>query len=318
MRIRTLLPRGALDVRRLEMAEIKGHQLVVRADESVVNSRSGLMIYVANLSERVTAQMLRDHFRTVDPSGMSRFNVVNDANGVCKGHAFIEFRTGTQADSAVWQLHNTMLDGRLLFLRHDCDLADADERDAHARREAQAKSVGMISQLGAWLESAPPLVEWGWSERAPSPWVAEGTVARSGRGSLPWAQLSARLRKLVDRRLDPSQLQESYQRRFGELIPFKALGFSSLRDALSTIPTVTVESNGGSRMVVGPAGGGERERGGGRDRERERGGRDRDRDRERGGRDRDRERDRERERSRERESGRGGRDRGDDRRRDRR
>jgi hypothetical protein len=60
---------AAAAVEKLQLAEIKGQQVVVRDDETVVNARANTTVFVGNLSPSVTWQLLKEHFRSVDPSG---------------------------------------------------------------------------------------------------------------------------------------------------------------------------------------------------------------------------------------------------------
>lgn len=280
---------AAAAIDKLQLTEIKGQQLVVRDDEVVVNERANTVVYVGNLAPLVTWQVLKDHLRAVDPSGNAQVRVPTDTSGAPMGFGLVEFRTQAAADAAVWTLHNTELKGRVVFLRQECDMNDQDGAEAAVRREVQAKNVGLLGQVGAWVDAASPLVEWGWSEKVPSCWMPQGDGAppvavRGARGSsLEWAQLNARLRKLVTTRMDASQLQSLYERQYGERIDVQALGGSGLRDVLESVPCVAVEMEG-SRAYVEPVGGDKRGRGGDR--------RERDRDRDdRGRRERPRERD---------------------------
>ena len=77
---------------------------------------------------------------------------MTDPEGRSLGYGFVEFRTNAAADAAVWTLSNTLIAGRTLFLRHDCDALDEDGAEAAARRESHAKQRGLIGQLAAWLE----------------------------------------------------------------------------------------------------------------------------------------------------------------------
>lgn len=292
-------------VAKLELAEVRGQQLVVRNDEEVVNARGKAIVYAGNLAPSVHNLSLKEHFKPVDPSGGAIVRVIADPQGSSLGYGFVEFRTQAAADAAVWTLHNSVLDGRTLFLRQDCDMLDQDGKEAEARRQMAAKNVHLIAQLSQWVEAAPPLVDWGWSERVPSCWTPQAEVAPAGTRnpqaqpvrSLAWAQVSVRLRKLVNTRMDASQLQQLYERHFGERIDIKALGCASLRHVLEGLPMLQLESQG-SRLHVAPAGGDRRRRPEDerrrddarrdderrRDRPRERGHeRERDRDERRGG-----------------------------------
>jgi len=276
---------------------------------------------VANLSPAVTWQVLKEHIKTAgaDPSGSAHVRVITTADGRSLLFGFIEFRNTAAADAAVWTLHNSTLDNRLLFVRPDCEMLDLDEKEGVARRESAAKQVQLVSQVATWFESAPPLVEWGWAERLMSCWVdghSDGGLPPAARDrSLEWFQFCTRMRKLVTSRMDVQQLPGLYERSFGARIDPKALGCTSLREALLATPAIQVESQGQRLSITpvsssGPSSSDKRSRGSterGGDRGGDRGRSDRDREgRERGrdGRERERDSGRERERDRPRDSSR--------------
>lgn len=292
-------------VAKLELAELKGQQLVVRNDEEVVNARAKASVYVGNLAPSIHNMSLKEHFKAVDPSGGAHVRVIADPHGQSLGYGFVDFRTQAAADAAVWTLHNSVLEGRTLFLRQDCDMLDQDGKEAEIRRQAQAKNVGLIAQLALWVETAPPLVEWGWSERTTSCWAPHGEVApvqlHGASRSLAWSQVGVRLRKLVSSRMDASQLQGLYEQHYGERIDLRALGCTTLREVLQAIPSLHLETSG-SRLHVAPRGRGDRgggDRGHHHDRERDRRDDERRRDRPRDrGHERERDRDERRDRDR--------------------
>ena len=275
---------AAAAVDKLQLAEIKGQQVVIRDDDSVVHARAQALVYCGNLSPGVTWQTLKEHLRPVDASGAAHVRVIADAHGASMGFGLVEFRTQAAADAAVWTLHNSMLDGRMLFMRQECDMNDQDGGEAAARRETHAKAVGIIAQVSAWVEAAPPLVEWGWSELVASTWTgaAAGTALPSGGGSrgtnLLAMRLKTRLRKLLTGRMELSTLQTQYERQFHERIE---QGYPTVRDALASVSNIAIDTQG-SRVYVSPAGGGGGGGGERRSRKDDRGReRDRDRDRER-------------------------------------
>ena len=169
-------------VAKLELAEMKGTQLVVRADEVVVNAHGGATVYVGNLAPTVTWQMLREHVAAsgADPSGGAHVRVMDDGANRSLGFGFIEFRNAASADAAVWTLHNKMLEGRALFMRQDCDMSKEDPAEAAARRDAHAKNISLVGQLASWVSASAPLIEWGWSERYPSAWAPQHSEATLG------------------------------------------------------------------------------------------------------------------------------------------
>ena len=51
-----------------------------------------------------------------DATGQAHVRVMADG-GRSLGYGFVEFRTTAAADAAVWVLHNTMVQDRMLFMR---------------------------------------------------------------------------------------------------------------------------------------------------------------------------------------------------------
>ena len=253
-----------------------------------------------NLAPSIHNMSLKEHFRRWTLRAV-RVRVIADPRPIALA---VDFRTGG-GDAAVWTLHNSVLEGRTLFLRQDCDMLDQDGKEAEIRRQAQAKNVGLIAQLALWVETAPPLVEWGWSERTTSCWAPHGEVApvqlHGASRSLAWSQVGVRLRKLVSSRMDASQLQGIYEQHYGERIDLRALGCTTLREVLQAIPSLHLETSG-SRVHVAPRGRGDRgggDRGHHHDRERDRRDDERRRDRPRDrGHERERDRDERRDRDR--------------------
>lgn len=73
-------------------------------------------VYVGNLSWGVTWQMLKDHMRS---AGVVLHVDILQAGGRSKGCGVVTFAAVSDADAAVVQLNNSVLDGRTIFVRHD-------------------------------------------------------------------------------------------------------------------------------------------------------------------------------------------------------
>jgi hypothetical protein len=116
-------------------------------------------------------------------------------------------------------------------------MLDRDGAEAAARRETHAKNMGLVTQVASWVEAAPPLIEWGWSEHVSSSWMPPTEEERPdrerGRGSLPWAQLTARLRRVITTRMDLSQLQVCEAKNTADLHAHLSLFFSYLVPCLA-------------------------------------------------------------------------------------
>lgn len=79
--------------------------------------RVGKRVYVGNLSYSTSWQDLKDHFRKVGNVVYS--NVMENEDGRKKGCGIVEFEKPEEAASAIENLHDTMLDGRLVIVRED-------------------------------------------------------------------------------------------------------------------------------------------------------------------------------------------------------
>lgn len=78
----------------------------------------GNRVYVGNLAYNTTWQTLKDHFRKIGTVAYS--NVLQDPTTKrSKGCGIVEFETDREAKKAIEKLHDSELDGRLIFVRED-------------------------------------------------------------------------------------------------------------------------------------------------------------------------------------------------------
>ena len=90
----------------------------VRDDTQLVASRGGTRVFAGNLSAAVGWQQLKEHLvRASRAEGGVHTKLPSDPSGHPMGFALCDFRTAAAAETAVRMVHNTPLDGRLLFLR---------------------------------------------------------------------------------------------------------------------------------------------------------------------------------------------------------
>jgi RNA recognition motif-containing protein len=170
-------------------------QVILRDDTALVNKRGGFRVYVGNLAPSVGWQMLHEHFTRgfhENDAVELRSKVPVDAAGQPLGFGLVEFRQPQMAAQAVRLLHNSALNGRLLFVRHDCDASEADRADAAALAAARQHNHALIRELSRWTEHAPPLMGWGWHEGGGSCWAAAPEFG-AAQGSFACAQLIARV-----------------------------------------------------------------------------------------------------------------------------
>ncbi|KAL1520805.1 hypothetical protein AB1Y20_022367 [Prymnesium parvum] len=241
----------AAAVRKLEHVELRGHPLVVRDDTQAIglHAKPTSKVYVGNLSPAVSSHGLKDLMLTGDTSAVA--TIAQDKVGKPMGFGLVEFRTPAAADKAIRLLHNAPLEGRPIFMRPDVDLSASDEAEIGLKREKLACNLQQMQQLTAWLEAAPPLVEWGWSNGTPSCWALPSEAIAHDRRSLAYAQLCARMVALIPTRMDASLVPTAYERTFGTRLDVKAYGYGSLRELLSDLGLVLDAQ--GSRLFVGPA-----------------------------------------------------------------
>jgi RNA recognition motif-containing protein len=76
----------------------------------------GRRLFVGNLSYRTSWQNLKDHFRPV--GNVLYADVLMDSYG-SKGCGIVEFESVEEAERAVHELNDSMLDGRKIFIRED-------------------------------------------------------------------------------------------------------------------------------------------------------------------------------------------------------
>lgn len=75
-------------------------------------------VYVGNLPWKVSWQDLKDHMRSTGLM-VVRADIITSASGSSKGCAIVEYATASDAQRAVETLHDTELQGRLIFVRED-------------------------------------------------------------------------------------------------------------------------------------------------------------------------------------------------------
>lgn len=106
-----------------------------------------------------------------------------------------------------------------------------------------------MQELTDWIELAPPLVEWGWSEGAPSSWAHQSESIIHHPQSFAYAQLCARMSALISTRVDASLIPASFERIYGSRSACLAWNPSGPRglpfepSQIPTLPPTTVKPN---------------------------------------------------------------------------
>lgn len=82
------------------------------------SNSSSTRLYVGNLDYKTRWYDLKDHFKTV--GGVIRADVAMESDGVrSRGYGTVEFATVQDANYAIAQLHDSMLNGRSIIVRED-------------------------------------------------------------------------------------------------------------------------------------------------------------------------------------------------------
>lgn len=161
-------------VEKLTDTELKGRQIFVREDRedrpgggfsaapaapsghkfSADEQAQSRRVYVGNLSWDVAWQDLKDHMKQVGE--VTHAEVMTDQyTGRSKGCGVVEFATDEGAQSAIEQLTNTELKGRLIFVRED--------------RETTGKSGGSVGGGGSSRGHSNPAV-YVWNISSETSW----------------------------------------------------------------------------------------------------------------------------------------------------
>lgn len=107
------------------------------------NSSAGNRVYVGNLSYETEWQDLKDHMRSAGP--VSFVEVLRFDDNKSKGCAIVEFETAKAAKAAIRDLHDTEVDGRLIFLREDREAKGSGgggSRDGNSRANGGGRGGG--------------------------------------------------------------------------------------------------------------------------------------------------------------------------------
>ena len=80
-------------------------------------SGGGTTVYVGNLAWSVTWQHLKDHFKQAGT--VLHADVMMGQDGRSKGCGLVSFASARDARNAINTLHDSELDGRMIFVRED-------------------------------------------------------------------------------------------------------------------------------------------------------------------------------------------------------
>ena len=80
---------------------------------------NGSKVYVGNLAWETDWKQLKDHVKGLGFQNVGNVDVMTTSNGRSKGWGLIEFDKPSTASAAVRKIHDTTLNGRLVFARED-------------------------------------------------------------------------------------------------------------------------------------------------------------------------------------------------------
>ncbi len=90
---------------------------VVKTSEDNTTVTTSARIFVGNLSYKTTWQDLKEHMKTGE--NIVYCDILKDFRNKSKGCALVEYESASDASAAIETLHDTMLDGRKIFVRVD-------------------------------------------------------------------------------------------------------------------------------------------------------------------------------------------------------
>lgn len=119
----------------LNNTELNGRSIFIREDREKrsTSKNSNCRVYVGNLSWNVKWQDLKDHMK--EAGEVVHADVLESYNGRSRGCGLVEYSTEEEAQNAIDTLHDTELDGRMIFVRED--------------REPNSGSIGSFAKGGS-------------------------------------------------------------------------------------------------------------------------------------------------------------------------
>ncbi|CAN0479250.1 unnamed protein product [Ectocarpus sp. 12 AP-2014] len=144
-------------VSQLSETELMGRPIQVREERGDagnhgrgVGGAAGAKVYVGNLSWECQWQDLKDHMRA---AGNVKFvDLFQEPGGRSKGCAVVEYETPQEAHSAIRDLHDTELLGRLIFVREDREEGPTGSKrmGLHEGAEGRQVHVSNVSWETGW------------------------------------------------------------------------------------------------------------------------------------------------------------------------
>ena len=106
-----------------------------RSSGNQSNNSGNNRVYVGNLKFEVSWQDLKDHMKSVGT--VLRADIMTDLSGRSKGCGIVEYASAKDANTAIRQLTDTDLGGRLIFVREDRENGGAPSTGAQVHQQKQ-------------------------------------------------------------------------------------------------------------------------------------------------------------------------------------
>lgn len=121
-------------------------QILKKQREERAQKYQGINLYVKNLDDKVTDEMLNAHF--ADFGKITSARVMRDEKDNSKGFGFVCFTTPEEASKAVTERHNSMLSGKPIYValaeRKEMRRAKLEAQHAMARRMAGGPNIAGV------------------------------------------------------------------------------------------------------------------------------------------------------------------------------
>ena len=113
------------------------------------DSGSKVVVYAGNLSYHTEEAALSEHMRQAGE--VLNVSIFRTPDGRSKGCGLVSYRTAAEADRAVAELHDTVIDGRQVLVRHDKGGQSAGGKGG-ARKPSSRVYVGNLSFDATWQD----------------------------------------------------------------------------------------------------------------------------------------------------------------------
>ena len=167
---------------------------VGRAAAPRMQPQAGKTVYVGNLSWDVSWQDLKDHFKSVGPV-LHADVMMEPGTTRSKGCGLVTFANARDAASAISSLHDTELNGRLIFVREDREGGAGIVTRPVAPTDGCKLFVGNLPRESTWMDLKDLFREAGAVVRADVAQAADGSSKGYGTVLLGTTREAAKVRR---------------------------------------------------------------------------------------------------------------------------